>query len=75
VTNLTVSLDAMGGDFGVAVVAKAAVDYLEEHQNISLILVGDQDVIGAELNKLNVQPDERLKILHASQQVEMDEPP
>ncbi len=74
-TNLTVSLDAMGGDFGVAVVAKAAVDYLEEHQNISLILVGDQDVIGAELNKLNVQPDERLKILHASQQVEMDEPP
>ncbi len=74
-TNLTVSLDAMGGDFGVTVVAKAAVDYLEEHQNISLILVGDQDVIGAELNKLNVQPYERLKIRHASQQVEMDEPP
>jgi len=75
VTKLTVSLDAMGGDFGVTVVAKAAVDYLEEHQNISLILVGDQDVISAELNKLNVQPYERLKIQHASQQVEMDEPP
>ena len=73
--NLTVSLDAMGGDFGVTVVAKAAVDYLEQHQNISLILVGDQNIIGAELNKLNVQPYERLKIQHASQQVEMDEPP
>lgn len=74
-TNLTVSLDAMGGDFGITVVAKAAVDYLEEHQSVSLILVGDQDVIGAELNKLNVQPYERLKIQHASQQVEMDESP
>jgi glycerol-3-phosphate acyltransferase PlsX len=75
VTNLTVSLDAMGGDFGVKVVAKAALDYLEEHQDISLILVGDQQEITAELNKLNVKPYEHLKIHHASQKVEMDEPP
>lgn len=74
-TNITVSLDAMGGDFGVAVVAKAAVDYLAEHQNISLILVGDQQAIISELNKLNIQPYERLKVHHASQKVEMDEPP
>lgn len=74
-TNLTVSLDAMGGDFGVSVVAKAAIDYLEEHQDISLILVGDQQEITAELNKLNVKPYQRLKIHHASQKVEMDEPP
>ena len=74
-TNLTVSLDAMGGDFGVAVVAKAAVDYLEEHQDISLILVGNQQEITAELNRLNTKPYERLKIHHASQKVDMDEPP
>lgn len=65
----------MGGDFGVAVVAKAAAVYLEEHQDITLILVGDQEIINAELNKLNVKTSERLKIHHASQQVEMDEPP
>jgi len=75
VTNLTVSLDALGGDFGASVVAKAAVDYLEQHQDISIILVGDQDTIRAELNKLNVQPYERLKVYHASQKVEMDETP
>jgi len=75
VANLTVSLDAMGGDYGAAVVAKAAVNYLEKHQDISLILVGDQETIGAELNKLNVKPSERLKIHHASEKVEMDEPP
>lgn len=74
-TNLTVSLDAMGGDFGAPVVAKAAVDYLEKHQDISLILVGDQEAIAVELQKLNVTPSERLKIHHASETVEMDEPP
>ena len=65
----------MGGDIGAAVVAKAAVAYLEEHQDITLILVGDQEIISAELAKLNVKTSERLKIHHASQQVEMDEPP
>lgn len=74
-TNLTVSLDAMGGDFGASVVSKAAVEYLEKHQDISLILVGDQEAITAELQKLNVKPYERLKIHHASEKVEMDEPP
>ena len=65
----------MGGDFGAAVVAKAAIDYLEEHQDISLILVGDLEAISAELNKLDIKPYERLKVHHASQKVEMDEPP
>ena len=74
-TNLTISLDAMGGDVGVTVVAKAAVDYLEDYQDVSLILVGDQDSIHAELNTLNAQPNDRLKVHHASQKVEMDEPP
>ncbi len=74
-TKLTVSLDAMGGDFGAAVVAKAAVNYLAENQDVALILVGDQEKISAEFTKLNVTPNERLKIHHTSQQVEMDEPP
>lgn len=74
-TNFTVSLDAMGGDFGPSVVAKAAVDYLKRNHDISLILVGDQQKISAELNKLNVTPHERLIIHHASQRVEMDEHP
>ena len=73
--NLTISLDAMGGDFGVPVVAKAAVNYLQEHQNITLILVGDETLIHAELAKLDVKPTESLKVHHASQCVEMDEPP
>lgn len=71
----TVSLDAMGGDYGAAVVAQAAVDYLGSNLDTTLILVGDQQEITAQLNKLNVKPYERLKIHHASQRVEMNEPP
>ena len=73
--NFTVSLDAMGGDFGAPVVAKAAVAYLENTNDVSLILVGDQQEISQELNKLNIQPNTRLKIHHASERVEMDESP
>ena len=65
----------MGGDYGAAVVAQAAVDYLGSNLDTTLILVGDQQEITAQLNKLNVKPYERLKIHHASQRVEMNEPP
>jgi glycerol-3-phosphate acyltransferase PlsX len=75
VTNLTISLDAMGGDFGVAVVAKAAVNYLKEYSGITLILVGDEQIIQDELFKLNANTCKHLKIHHASEKVEMDEHP
>ncbi|MCY4420907.1 MAG: phosphate acyltransferase PlsX [Gammaproteobacteria bacterium] len=74
-TNFTVSLDAMGGDFGVVVVVEAAVAFLENNQDTSLILVGDQQEILAELDRINVAPNERLKVHHASQSIEMDEAP
>ena len=74
-TSVTISLDAMGGDFGAPVVVKAAVDYLQEQHDVSLILVGDQEAIQSELNSHNITAHERLKIQHASQRVEMDEPP
>ncbi len=72
--NLTISLDAMGGDFGPAVVVKAAADYLEEHQDVTPILVGDQEAINNELKKLNVKPFERLIVHHTSQKVKVAHP-
>jgi len=65
----------MGGDFGPSVVVQAAADYLQEHQDVSLILVGDQEAIEAELSNQKIKPYERLKIHHTTQCVEMDEPP
>ena len=73
--SLTISLDAMGGDHGVSVVVPAALEVLDEHDDLHLILVGDQEAIREELAKQNRVSNARLDIRHASQRVEMDEPP
>ncbi len=65
----------MGGDHGPKVVIPAAISALKQFPNVSLILVGDQEVIQICLQQHNVVEDERLIIHHASQQVEMDESP
>ena len=71
----TVSLDAMGGDFGVTVVVEAAVAYLKDHPDTSLILVGDEQEIEGELSRINSGSSDRLRVHHASQRIEMDESP
>jgi len=73
-THATLSLDAMSGDLGAEVVVRAAAATLEKYANIELIIVGDQ----AELQDLVTRiigENSRLKIVHASEIVEMSEPP
>ena len=70
-----ISLDAMGGDHGLSVTVPAAIEALKQHSDISLILVGDETQIKAQLQAINAQDDPRLTIRHASQTVDMDEPP
>lgn len=66
----------MGGDHGPGVVVPAALDALVLFPELTLILVGDQDRLAAELKHLGVRYDPaRLQIHHASQQVLMDESP
>jgi glycerol-3-phosphate acyltransferase PlsX len=72
---LTIALDVMGGDHGASVVIPAALRFLKKRSDFSLLLVGDQAVIKAELEKLHASGNERLEIQHASQAVEMDELP
>ena len=73
--SLTISIDAMGGDFGPEVTIPASLDCLKNNPDLKLILVGDQSVIKQLLpNQLDYYQN-RLAIHHASQCVEMDEPP
>lgn len=65
----------MGGDHGPEVVVPAALSVLSDSVEVDLILVGDRDAIDGELRRRRAQPSERLRIRHASQQVEMDELP
>jgi len=65
----------MGGDHGPKVVIPAAISALKTHPNVTLVLVGDEDVIRTHLQENNAEENERLVIHHASQIVEMDESP
>lgn len=70
-----IALDAMGGDYGPSVIIPAALKILAEQQDLSLILVGDQQVLTRELQQQRADVGERLVIQHASQHVTMDELP
>lgn len=72
---VTISLDAMGGDHGPSVVIPAALQALDNIPELSLILVGDEEILRQHLQQANRTPDQRLRLQHASQQVEMCELP
>jgi len=70
---LTIALDAMGGDHGPGVVVPAALQFLRSSSEAALILVGKEDEIGRHLDGAAL--GDRLTVCHASQEVDMDEPP
>ncbi len=65
----------MGGDHGLAVTIPAALRAIDKHPELTLLLVGNQEVVMGVLREHQADVGERLKIHHASQQVEMDELP
>jgi glycerol-3-phosphate acyltransferase PlsX len=72
---VTIALDAMGGDHGPQVTVEAALYMLRESPILRLILVGDQEILDAQLHRSRIGHDSRLTVHHASQSVEMDESP
>ena len=70
---ITIALDAMGGDHGPSVVVPAALAAVERIDRLKAVLVGDTERIADALGGRK-QP-ERVRVHHAGEQVEMDEPP
>lgn len=71
---ITLSVDAMGGDFGLDVTVPAAATFLASQRDAQLIMVGDAQEIHAALAAVNA-PLHRIEIIHSTQVVEMDEAP
>ncbi|MGL6071045.1 MAG: phosphate acyltransferase PlsX, partial [Craterilacuibacter sp.] len=73
--SITVAVDAMGGDIGLKVTIPASIQFLHDHPDNKLILVGDSTAISAELATCAQNLRSRIDIQHATQVVEMDEAP
>lgn len=74
--SVRVAIDAMGGDFAPGAIVRGAVQSLEDDPELELVLVGDETVVHRELDALGPQvPRERVRVVHASQVIGMDDPP
>jgi glycerol-3-phosphate acyltransferase PlsX len=73
--DITIAIDAMGGDHGPHVTIPAALKALESDSQLNIVLVGLSDAIEAELKVNRVSASPRLRVHHASQVVTMDESP
>ena len=72
---VTVAIDCMGGDKGVAVTVPAALEILKHDPQVTLILVGSEEAVNAELRRAHAASGHRLRVRHAAEVVGMDEPP
>ena len=71
---IKISIDCMGGDHGPAVTIAAAISFARREPEAELILVGLEQVIRAELKKHQADHHPRLSIVHATEQITMDDP-
>jgi len=72
-SEISIALDAMGGDSGLDVVVPAAISAVNQHPDVQIILVGDEAKLQPAIKAAGAAANPRLKIHHASQTVEMDE--
>ncbi|PNI03138.1 phosphate acyltransferase PlsX [Vibrio diazotrophicus] len=73
--NLTVALDAMGGDFGPRVTVPAAVQALSHFPELKVTLIGDQTEIAQQLSLLGCEPNARLSVVNSDRVISNSEKP
>jgi len=72
---MTIGLDMMGGDFAPLEAVKGALQYLQaEDQPATLVLIGDESKLDPLLSEYNI-PEDKIKIVHAEQVIDMHEHP
>ncbi len=70
-----IAIDCMGGDHGPHVTVPAAIDFLDRFPEATMLLVGREEAVRAELAACGRSASPRLQIRHAPEVVHMDEPP
>ncbi len=73
--DVTVALDAMGGDYAPKETVSGAIEAVKEFGQISVILVGREADINNELSKYEDYPKDRIKVVNADEIIDMGEVP
>lgn len=71
---VTVAVDAMGGDNAPVEIIKGAVQAVNEHDDVKVILVGDENIVNRELASYSYNKDQ-LEVVHASEVITNNEHP
>jgi len=72
---MTIGLDMMGGDFAPLEAVKGALEYLElGDQQATLVFIGDESKLEPLLAEYKI-PEDKIKIVHAEQAIDMHEHP
>ena len=69
-----VALDAMGGDNAPVEMVKGAVDAVNKEQNVTVLVVGIEEIVREELGKYSYDK-ERIQVVGATEVIETAEPP
>lgn len=72
---MRIALDAMGGDHAPGPIVTGAVEAVHDEPEMTVVLVGDQARVEAELAKYPDAPRDRLPIVHASEVIGMEDRP
>ena len=73
---IRIAVDAMGGDLAPEAIVGGAVEAARKAKNrFEIILVGDTPIVNKELHRHFFIKDLPISVVHASQQVDMDEAP
>ena len=71
---IKVAVDAMGGDNAPLEIVKGAVEAVQEKKEVKVYLVGQEEVVRAELAKYTYDKD-RIEVVNATEIIETAEPP
>lgn len=74
-SNVSLAIDAMGGDHGLSVTIPACVRAAQNNPDLTLLLVGDQPQLTAFLKAKGISLSGQFSIVHAPEVVAMDELP
>ncbi len=73
-SNITIAVDVMGSDNGIGVMIDGCMLALNEIKDLSLVLIGKEELIKDELKNHKYEQD-RIKILNATEEIKQDEKP